>query len=78
MTPERYIVTRDQGDWAVDHNGERCGRFPSCPRAIRAAVEAAETSPLSDTAVEVIVERSPFDRYTVWVRGKDGYSLAGC
>jgi hypothetical protein len=74
LASEQYIVTRDQGDWAVRYNGDRLGRFPSCPRAIRAAVEAADVAHATDAAAEVIVERSPYDRYTVWVRGRDGFS----
>jgi hypothetical protein len=70
----RYIVTRDQGDWAIRYDGDLVGRFASCPRAIRAAVEAADTTPSSTDACEVVVERSPYDRYTVWVRGTDGFS----
>ena len=72
MAPEEYIVRRDSGDWSVSRNGTAVGRFVSCPRAIRAAVEAVEVTPaLSGHGV---VERSPFDRYVVWVRGQDGYS----
>jgi hypothetical protein len=71
---DQYIVTRDNGDWAVRFSGLWLGRFASCPRAIRAAVEAAETASASEDVREVVVERSPYDRYTVWVRGKDWYS----
>ena len=74
MASEQYIVTRDKGDWAVRYAGVWLGRFASCPRAIRAAVEAAETASSSHDVREVVVERSPYDRYTVWIRGKDGYS----
>jgi hypothetical protein len=74
MAPEQYIVTRDNGDWAVRYGGLWLGRFASCPRAIRAAVEAAETASASQDLREVVVERSPYDRYTVWIRGIDGYS----
>jgi hypothetical protein len=74
MPPEQYVVTRDQGDWAVRYNGHALGRFASCPRAIRAAVEAAGTAHSSDERTTVTVERSPFDRYPVWVRGRDGLS----
>jgi hypothetical protein len=74
MASEQYIVTRDRGDWAVRLRGLWLGRFASCPRAIRAAVEAADKPSKSEDPAEVVVERSPYDRYTVWVRGKDGFS----
>jgi hypothetical protein len=60
----RYVVTRDQGDWTIRYNGDFLGRFASCPRAIRAAVEAADTTPSYTDVCEVVVERSPYDRYT--------------
>jgi hypothetical protein len=74
MPADQYVITRDQGDWAVRYNGHAFGRFVSCPRAIRAAVEAADVAHSSTQRTEVVVERSPFDRYTVWVRGRDGLS----
>lgn len=74
IASDQYIVTRDQGDWAIRYNGECLGRFPSCPRAIRAAVEAADIASSSNHVCEVVVERSPHDRYPVWVRGTDGFS----
>ena len=74
MASEQYIVTRHGGDWAVRFHGLWLGRFASCPRAIRAAVEAADKPARPQDSAEVVVERSPYDRYTVWVRGKDGYS----
>jgi hypothetical protein len=74
MPSEQYIVTRDCGDWAVRLGGLWLGRFASCPRAIRAAVEAADKPAALQDSAEVVVERSPYDRYTVWVRGKDGFS----
>jgi hypothetical protein len=74
IAADQYIITRDHGDWAIRYNGECLGRFASRPRAIRAAVEVADTASSSDHVCEVIVERSPYDRYTVWVRGTDGFS----
>jgi hypothetical protein len=74
IAPDQYIVTRDQGNWAIRYNGVSLGRFRSRPRAIRAAVEAADTASSSKHVCEVVVERSPYDRYTVWVRGTDGFS----
>jgi hypothetical protein len=74
MPADQYVVIRDQGDWAVRYNGHALGRFVSCPRAIRAAVEAAGGAHSSTHRTEVVVERSPFDRYTVWVLGRDGLS----
>jgi hypothetical protein len=74
MASEQYIVTRDRGDWAVRSGGLWLGRFASCPHAIRAAVETAGKAAASQECAEVVVERSPYDRYTVWVRGKDGFS----
>jgi len=58
-TSDQYVVTRDRGDWAIRYNGECLGRFRSCPRAIRAAVEAADIASSSNHVCEVVVERSP-------------------
>ena len=74
IAADQYIITPDQGDWAIRYNGDCLGRFASCPRAIRAAVEVADTASSSNHVCEVVVERSPNDRYTVWVRGTDGFS----
>ena len=74
IAADQYIVTRDHGAWAIRYNGQCLGRFASCPRAIRAAVEAADIASSSNDVCEVVVERSPYDRYTVWVRGTDGFS----
>jgi hypothetical protein len=63
LASEQYVVTRDQGDWAVRYNGDQLGRFPSCPRAIRAAVEAADVSHTEADAAEVIVERTTVTRF---------------
>ena len=65
---QHFIVARDNGDWAVRLDGTSLARYASCPRAIRAAVEAAHGA----TRAEVMVERSPYDRYTVWISGRDG------
>ena len=74
IASDQYIITREQGEWGIRYNGDWLGRFPSCPRAIRAAVEAADSASSSNDDCKVIVERSPYDRYTVWVRGTDGFS----
>src|SRR5215207_8200676 len=74
IAADQYIITPDQGDWAIRYNGDCLGRFASCSRAIRAAVEVADTASSSHQVCEVVVERSPSDRYTVWVRGTDGFS----
>ena len=71
IAADQYIITPDQGDWAIRYNGDCLGRFASCPRAIRAAVEVADTASSSNHVCEVVVERSPSDRYTVWVRGTE-------
>lgn len=70
---QHFIVARDNGDWDVRRDGASLARYPSCPRAIRAAVEAAHAALDQDTArAEVTVERSLYDRYTVWIGGRDG------
>jgi hypothetical protein len=67
----QYVVTRDHGQWAIRHGGQRLGPYASCPHAIRAAVEQAALA--SQAKAEVVVERSPFDRYVVWIQGRDGF-----
>ena len=75
MAAPEFIVIRDRGDWAVRQGDIWLGRYISCPRAIRAAVEAADKAVFPEGSTEVVVERSPFDRYTVWIAGRDGLSL---
>jgi hypothetical protein len=70
---QHFVVARDNGDWDVRLDGTSLARYASCPRAIRAAVEAAHDAlDRNTTRAEVMVERSPYDRYTVWISGRDG------
>ena len=50
---DQYIITPDHGDWAIRYNGDCLGRFASCPRAIRAAVEVAEPPPHRTTSAKL-------------------------
>jgi hypothetical protein len=69
----QFIVARDNGDWDLRLDGKSLARYASCPRAIRAAVEAADDAVDDQTTrAEVLVERSLYDRYTVWISGRDG------
>jgi hypothetical protein len=77
-TLQQFIVIRDNGDWDIRLDGRSLARFASCPRAIRAAVEAADGAlDQVTTRTEVVVERSPCDRYTVWIGGHDGLFSEG-